>query len=74
MKEDGFDNGFEDMKNESDKRFSLMGDYRKMIGKAEALKYHMITYSDPDQNLTVNYNIWLIHYYSLFIKIVPKDL
>jgi tRNA pseudouridine13 synthase len=52
MAEDGFDNGFEDMKN-VDKRFSLIGDYRQMIAKPQDLKYHMIRYSDPNQNLTV---------------------
>ena len=54
MKEDGLENGFEDMKNTKDRRFSLIGDYRKMIGKAEDLKYRMIRYSDPNKNLTVS--------------------
>ena len=53
MKEDGLENGFDDLKNVKDKRFSLVGDYRKMIGKPEDLKYRMIQYSDPNQNLTV---------------------
>ena len=53
MKEDGLENGYEDLKNVKDKRFSLFGDYRKMIGKPDDLKYHMIQYSDPNQNLTV---------------------
>ena len=53
MKEDGLENGFDDLKNVKDKRFSLVGDYRKMIGKPEDLKHRMIQYSDPNQNLTV---------------------
>ena len=53
LKEDGLENGFEDLRNHKDKRFSLTGDFRKMIGKAEDLKYHMVRYSDPNQNLTV---------------------
>ena len=47
------ENGFDDLKNVKDKRFSLVGDYRKMIGKPQDLKYRMIQYSDPNQNLTV---------------------
>ena len=53
LKEDGLENGFEDLRNHKDKRFSLTGDFRKMIGKTEDLKYHMVRYSDPNQNLTV---------------------
>ena len=54
MRQDGLENGFEDMKNAKDKRFSLMGDYRKMLGIPEDLKYRRIRYSDPNENLTVN--------------------
>ena len=61
MKEDGLENGFEDLKNEKDKRFSLVGDYRKMIGKPEDLKYQIIQYSDPNQNLTVGFTRPLIN-------------
>ena len=58
LKEDGLENGFEDLRNRKDRRFSLTGDYRKMIGKAEDLKYHLIRYSDPNQNLTVRHKCY----------------
>ena len=63
LKEDGLENGFEDLRNRKDRRFSLTGDYRKMIGKTEDLKYHLIRYSDPNQNLTVRHKCytWAIH-------------
>ena len=61
MKEDGLENGFEDLKNEKDKRFSLVGDYRKMIGKPDYLKYRIIQYSDPNENLTVGFTRPLIN-------------
>ena len=60
LKEDGLENGFEDLRNRKDRRFSLTGDYRKMIGKTEDLKYHLIRYSDPNQNLTVRHKCYTL--------------
>ena len=53
MNADGLKNGFEDLRNTND-RFSLIGDYRKMVGKPDDLQYHTIRYSDTNQNLTLS--------------------
>ena len=54
IKEDGLENGFEAFRNEKDKRFSLIGDYRTLVGKPEDIKYRRIKYANPNENLTVN--------------------